>query len=146
MSTYAFKNIVGAFTHPDVGIFPFFGQQGVKTITIVNTVDRGVIDIASDGAAMISYVAGANGSADIEMQQQSTLHLFLTNWANFVFTVAENGDLFPFAAAALKVKDLLTGEQKVLTGVFPLKIPDVPYGNVGGNVTWRLMAANVTNH
>jgi hypothetical protein len=145
MSTYAFKNIVGSFSHPDLGVYPFAGQQGVKTITIVNTVDRGVLDVASDGGIMISYVAGANGSADIEMQQQSTLHIFLTNWANFVFTMAETGDLFNFAAAALKIKDLLTGEQKVLTGVFPLKIPDVPYGNVGGNVTWRMLAANVTN-
>ena len=145
MSTYAFKAIVGAFTHPDVGIFPFAGQLGVKQITVTNTVERGVLDVASDGAVMVSYVAGANGGCDIEMQQESSFHLYLTNWANLVFTEADNGDPSNFAAAALRFKDLLSGQTKTLTGVFPTKIPDVPYGNAGANVTWRLLAANVAN-
>jgi hypothetical protein len=145
MSTYAFKNIVGSFTHPLVGAYPFAGQIGLKQITVSNHVDRGVIDVASDGAIMISYVAGANGSCDMEMQQQSSLHEFLTNWANTVFTTSDNGDATLFAAASLRIKDLLSGESKTLTGVFPVKIPDVPYGNTGGNVTWRILAANVSS-
>ena len=116
MSTYAFKNIVGAFTHPAVGLYPFAGQLGVKSITVSNTVERGVIDVASDGATMVSYIAGANGSADIEMQQQSTLHLFLTNWANTVFTLADNGDASDFAAAALRLRDINTGQAKTPGG------------------------------
>jgi hypothetical protein len=145
MSTYAYKNVVGSFTHPDVGTYPFVGQQGVKSMTVENTVDRGVLDVAADGAVMVSYVSGANGSLNMEMQQQSSLHIFLTNWANTVFTEAENGNAANFAAAAVKIVDLLTGQQKTLTGVFPMKIPDVPFGAAGGNVTWRLLAANVAS-
>jgi hypothetical protein len=145
MSTYAFKNIVGSFTHPDVGLYAFAGQIGVKQMTITNSVERGMIDVASDGAIMVSYVAGANGTIDIEMQQQSSLHEFLTTWANTVFTLADNGDASNFAAAAILIKDLLTGQSKSLTGVFPVKIPDVPYGHAGATLTWRMLAAEVVS-
>lgn len=143
MSTYAFKAIVGSFSDPDVGNFNFQGQVGVKSMSVENTVDRGVLDVASDGTVMVSYVAGANGTIDMEMQQQSTLHEFLTNWANTKFTNADAGNADNFAAAAIKIKDTITGDQKILTGVFPLKIPTVPFGNTGANVTWRMLAANV---
>jgi len=145
MSTYAFKNVVGAFTHPLAGVFPFRGQLGVKTISVQNAVDRGVIDVASDGATMVSYVAGANGGADIEMQQNSEMDEFLTSWANLVMMLADQGDASQFAAAAIRLKDTLSGQSKTLTGVFPVKIPDKSFGREGGNVTWRLLAANVLN-
>lgn len=144
-STYAYKSIVGSFTDPDVGVYLFQGQIGIKHLMISNTMDRGVIDIAADGAAMVSYIAGANGGMQIETQQTSSLHQFLTNWANVKFTNMDNGNGKNFAAAAAKVQDLLTGESKTLTGVFPVKIPDVPYGDRGASVTWQLLAANVVS-
>lgn len=144
-STYAYRNVVGSFTDPDVGVYIFQGQVGVKHLMISNTMDRGVIDIAADGAAMVSYIAGANGGVQIEMQQTSSLHQFFTNWANTKFTNADNGNADNFAAAAMCVTDLLTLETKTLTGVFPVKIPDVPYGDRGATVTWQLLAANVVS-
>jgi hypothetical protein len=144
-STYAYKNVVGSMTDPDVGIYLFQGQVGIKHLMISNTVDRGVIDIAADGAVMVSYIAGANGGIQLEMQQTSSLHQFLTNWANVKFTDADNGNAENFAAAAIKVQDLLSGQSKTLTGVFPVKIPDVPYGDRGATVTWQLLAANVVS-
>ena len=142
-STYAFKNVVGAFTDPDVGTFPFAGQEGVKQLTIYNATDRTVHDIAADGTIMVSYVSGASGAIEIETQQTSSLHQFLVNWANVKFTESENQDAINFAAAAVKVIDLLNGAVHTLTGVSPLKIPDKGYGAAGAMVTWRLMAANV---
>ena len=142
-TTYAYKNVVGAFTDPDVGNFSFQGQIGVKHLTITNASERGVIDPAADGAQMVSYVSGAAGSIDIEVQQTSTLHQFLVLWANVKFTEADAGNASNFAAAAIKVIDLLSGAMHTLTGVFPTKIPDKPYGPSGASVTWRLMAANV---
>jgi hypothetical protein len=142
-TTYAYKSVVGAFTDPDAGSFPFIGQEGVKHLTITNTTERGVIDTAADGAQMVSYVSGASGSIDIEVQQTSTLHQFLVYWANLKFTESDAGNAANFAAAAVKVIDLLSGASHTLTGVFPSKIPDKPYGPSGASVTWRLMAANV---
>jgi len=143
MVTYAFKSIVGAFSDPDVGAFPFQGQEGVKNITIDNTTDRTVQDVAADGTVMVSYVSGANGSMTLETQQNSSLHQFLVNWANTKFTLSENQNSTTFAGAAVKIVDLLSGAVHILNGVSPLKIPDKPYGPSGGFVTWKLMAANV---
>jgi len=144
-TTYAFKSVVGAFTDPDVGTYTFAGQEGVKHITISNATDRTAHDTAADGTVMVSYVSGASGSFEVECQQNSSLHSFLINWANTKFTESENGGAALFAAAAIKVIDLLSGATHILTGVSPLKIPDKPYGPAGASVTWRLMAADVVN-
>lgn len=144
-TTYAFKAIVGAFSDPDVGVFPFAGQEGVKHLTIFNATDRTVHDTAADGTVMVSYVAGQSGAAEIECQQNSTLNLFLIDWANAKFTKAENGGAAEFAAASLRILDTLSGARHTLTGVSPLKIPDKAYGPAGASVTWRLMSAQVTN-
>jgi hypothetical protein len=142
-STYAFKAVVGSFFDPDVGAFPFQGQQGVKQITITNATERTAHDTAADGTIMVSYVSGASGSCDIETQQTSALHQFLVNWANVKFTQSENMDAARFAGAAIKVIDTINGAIHTLTGCSPAKIPDKPYGPAGGFVTWRIMAANV---
>lgn len=141
-TTYAFKSVVGSFSDPDAGVYPFSGQEGVKHITITNTTDRTVHDTAADGTVMVSYVSGASGSFEVECQQNSSLHEFLVNWANLKFTESElGGGAINFAAAAIKVVDLLSGANHTLTGVSPLKIPDKPYGASGASVTWHLMAA-----
>jgi hypothetical protein len=142
-TTYAFKSVVGAFTDPDVGSYVFAGQEGVKHITIRNSTDRTVHDTAADGTVMVSYVSGASGGAQIECQQNSSLHQFLVNWANAKFTESENGGAALFAGAAIKVVDTLSGASHTLTGVSPLKIPDKPYGPAGQSVTWDLPAAQV---
>jgi hypothetical protein len=144
MSTaYSFKSVVGAFTDPDAGTYPFQGQQGLKQITINNATERTAHDTASDGTVMISYISGASGSAELECQQNSSLHEFLVNWANIKYTQAESGNGANYASAALKVIDLINGAIHTLTGISPAKIPDKNYTAAGGMVTWRLMAGNV---
>ncbi len=143
MPTYAFKNVVGAIADPDAGTFPFQGQEGVKNITVSNATDRTAHDTASDGTIMVSYVSGASGAVEIETQQTSSLHQFLVNWANIKFTESEAGNATNFAAAAVKVVDLINGSIHTLTGCSPTKIPNKPYGAQGDFVTWRIMAANV---
>lgn len=143
MPTYAFKSVVGALTDPDAGAFPFIGQEGVKSITVKNATDRTAHDTAADGTIMVSYVSGASGSVEIETQQTSSLHQFLVNWANIKFVQSENGGAANFASGALKVVDLINGAIHTCTGVTPTKIPDKPYADRGGFVTWILMAANV---
>lgn len=142
-TTYAYKSVVGAFTDPDVGTYPFAGQEGIKHLTVFNATDRTAHDTAADGTVMVSYVSGASGALEIECQQNSSLHTFLVNWANTKFTESENGGAALFAAAAIKIIDLLSGANHTLTGVSPMKIPDKPYGPAGASVTWHLLAANV---
>lgn len=141
-STYAFKSVVGAFTDPDVGVYPFAGQEGIKHLMISNATDRTAHDTAADGTVMVSYISGASATLEIECQQNSSLHEFLLAWANTKFTNSENADSVGFAAAAVKITDLLSGATHILTGISPSKIPDKPYGPSGASVTWRLMCAN----
>jgi len=142
-TTYAYKAIVGSFTDPDVGTYMFSGQEGIKHLTISNTVDRTVHDVAADGTVMVSAVAGAPGSLQVECQQNSSLHEFLLYWANTKFTNLDVGDATTFAAAAVRIADSLSGATHILTGISPLKIPEKPYGPTGASLTWHLMAANV---
>ena len=141
-SSYSYKSIVGSFSDPDVGVYIFSGQEGIKHLSISNANDRTTHDVAADGAVMVSYTSGSNASVEIECQQNSSLHTFLVLWANIKFTNAENGNAANFAGAAMKVVDLLSSASHILTGISPLKIPDKPYGPTGSSVTWRLMAAN----
>jgi hypothetical protein len=141
-TTYSYKALVGSFTDPDVGIYLFQGQEGIKHLVIGNTVDRTVHDVAADGTVMISYVSGAPAYLDIECQQNSSLQEFLVDWANTKYTEGELGDLTTYAAASIFFTDTISGATHILTGVAPLKIPDKSYGPTGGSVTWKLMAAN----
>jgi hypothetical protein len=143
MATYAFKSVVGGIQDPDVGPFIFQGQEGVKHITIKNETERGVKDTAADGTILISYVSGASGGLEVVTQQTSSLHQYLVNWANTKFTNAENNNAENFAAAAWKVQDTLSGAIHTVTGVYPTKIPDKPYGNTAADVTWIIGAGNV---
>ena len=144
-TTYSYKSITGAFSDPDAGVFPFIGQEGVKHMAVDNAQTRAVHDVASDGAVMVSYVSGVNGKISIECQQNSSFHQFLLNWANIKFTAAENANAANFAAAAVRIQDLLSGASHVCTGVSPSKIPDKTYGTTGATVTWELLAANIVN-
>jgi hypothetical protein len=143
MTTYSFKDTTGAFEHPNVGEFQFAGQIGMGEFVVVMAQERTSHDIAADGNVMVSYLAGDNGSLDIQVQQTSALHAFLLAWFNTVKTAADNQDVANWAAATVTLRSLVDGSTHVLTGVSPSKIPDKTYAAQGGKVTWRLMAADV---
>lgn len=143
MQLYSFKSVSGAFSHPDVGAFSFAGQVGMGQMTVENATERTAHDVAADGTVMVSYVAGDNGSAVIEIQQTSQLHAFLLGWYNTIKTNADAGDPTNWAAATLTIRNLLDGSGHVLTGISPSKNPPKPYGAQGQKVTWTLMAADV---
>lgn len=145
MFTYSFKDLVGAFAHPDAGVFQFYGEAGIDRVTITMATERTTHQVASDGAVQVTYRAGDNGHATIETQQTSPLHAFLVNWANILQTNADIGNLTNYAAATIKLVSVLNGATHSLTGVSPSKQPDKPYGAEGANVTWTLLAANIVN-
>jgi len=146
MTTYSFKDLTGAFVHPLVGSFILAGGNvGLGQITIANATDRTVHDTAADGSVMVSYIAGDSGSVSIEVQQTSDLHAFLLAWFNIVKTAADAGDVGPWAAGLLTLRNLDDGSVHTLSGVSPSKVPDKVYQAQGQKVTWNLMAALVTN-
>lgn len=145
ISTYSFVDTSGAFNHPTVGNFLFAGEIGAGHFMVGMSTERSVQDVASDGAVMVSYIAGDNGFLDVEVQQTSEFHKFLLGWFNAVKTAADNGDPSQWAAATVTLRNLTDGSGHVMKGVSPGKIPDKTYAAQGSRLTWRLMCADIQN-
>lgn len=144
-TTYSFKDVSFAFTHPLVGSFIANGQVGLGQLTIAMTLERSAIDMSADGSAMISYMTGDNGSIAVECQQTSALYGFLLNWFNTIKTLADGGDPTDWATAVINVVDLIGNHSHTLNGVCPTKIPDKQYARQGQMQQWHLLAAQVNN-
>jgi hypothetical protein len=109
------------------------------------TTSRTVHDVAADGTVMPSYVAGANGEVDIEVQETSILHKALLTLYNALVLQADLDDILGWAATSISFALLIDGSVHTLTGVSFDKIPDKPYQAAGQKMTWKLLAANISS-
>jgi hypothetical protein len=146
-NTYSFKDLVGVLTNSVFGtaITLTGGNVGVGQLTITMATTRTAHDVAADGVVMPSYLAGANGACNIEVQQTSALHHELLALYNASVTAAEYGDVSGWAATTLSFRTVVDGSIHNLSGVSFSKIPDKPYHAAGQRITWELMAANIIN-
>jgi hypothetical protein len=145
--TYSFKSLVGVLKNSIVGVvIPLTGGNiGLGGITIRMTTSRTVHDVAADGTVMPSYVAGANGEVDIEVQETSILHKALLTLYNALVLQADLDDILGWAATSISFALLIDGSVHTLTGVSFDKIPDKPYQAAGQKMTWKLLAASITS-
>ena len=145
--TYAFRDLTGVLTNPTFGVvIPLTGGNvGFGSMTITMATERTVFDVASDGTVMGSYIAGDNGTCDMEIQQTSPLHHQLLALYNLCVTAATAGDVDGWLSTNISFRTILDGSVHVLSGVGFGKIPDKPYQAAGQKVRWALMAANVIN-
>ena len=145
--TYSFRDLVGVLTNIVFGtVIPLTGGNvGLGQISIAMATERTVHDVSSDGTVMPSYVAGANGTVAIEVQQTSSLHHALLTLYNLVTTAANADDVSGWAATNISFRTLLDGSTHVLSGVSFSKIPDKAYAAHGAKITWSLMAADIIN-
>jgi hypothetical protein len=139
--------LVGVLKNSIVGVvIPLTGGNiGLGGITIRMTTSRTVHDVAADGTVMPSYVAGANGEVDIEVQETSILHKALLTLYNVLVLQADLDDILGWAATSISFALLIDGSVHTLTGVSFDKIPDKPYQAAGQKITWKLMAASITS-
>jgi hypothetical protein len=139
--------LVGVLKNSIVGVvIPLTGGNiGLGGITIRMTTSRTVHDVAADGTVMPSYVAGANGEVDIEVQETSILHKALLILYNALVLQADLYDILGWAATSISFALLIDGSVHTLTGVSFDKIPDKPYQAAGQKITWKLMAASITS-
>jgi len=142
-TTYSFKDLSGAFTHPLTTPYVFAGKIGLGQITISMSTDKSVHDVSADGSVMISAIPGDHGHVAIEAQQTSDLHAFLLSWYNLIKTAMDAGDLTNWATASMTLRNLVDGSVHTITGISPAKIPDKTYAAQGGKITWTLMAADI---
>jgi hypothetical protein len=145
--TYSFKDLTGVLTNPAFGVtIPLSGGDiGFAQMTVTMATERTVHDVAADGTVMVSYVAGDNGAADLEVQQTSSLHHQLLGLYNLAVARAEANDVSGWASTVMTFRTILDGAVHILTGVSFGKLGDKPYAAAGGRVRWALMVANSIN-
>lgn len=137
--TYSFEDVTCSFQHPGVGAASSTGA-GLGTITIVMANDKTAHDVAADGVVMVSKIAGKNGTISLTMQQTSELHKYLLRWYNYV----DISSASEFARMTLTIKSNNLGDTTTCTGVSPQKLSDRSYQAQGQQMTWNLMAAEIT--
>lgn len=140
-STYSFEDVTCSFAHTGVGAASSTGA-GIGSISIAMANDKTVHDVAADGTVMISKIAGKNGTITITAQQTSELQKYLLRWYNYV-DVANSSE---FAKMTITIKSNNLGDVTTCTGVSPQKLADRPYQSQGQQVTWNLMAAEITEN
>lgn len=138
-TTYSFADVDVTFIHPSVGVHQVNGE-GLGSITITMATDKTAHDIAADGSVMISKIAGENGSLAISIQQTSAFHKWLLGWYNFI-NLAEGAS---WALASIIIRDKVNGTTITAIDVSPQKRADKGYQAQGQQVTWNMMAGNIT--
>ena len=145
-TTYSFKDLTGAISSPLAGAFILAGGSlGSGKITVEMTHEWTEQDVAADSAVMVSTSPGFNGTVKVSCQQTSAINSYLKLAQNLHQTAVANGTSADWAAIALDLQNLVTGDQNVCTGVSFTKKPPQPYGSKGEYLEWTLMAANISN-
>jgi hypothetical protein len=145
-TTYSFKDLTGAISSPLAGAFVLAGGSlGSGKITVEMTHEWTELDVAVDGAVMVSASPGQNGMLKISCQQTSSINAYLKSTQNLHQTALLNGDSSNWAAIALDLQNPVTGDQNICTGVSFSKKPPQPYGGKGEYIEWNLPAANIAN-
>ena len=139
-TTYSFLDLGGVIMHPMYAGGPFqFTGEGTGNVTVSMSTDRSHQDIAADGSIMLSKIAGNNGQIQIECQQTSAVHKYLT--ALYGWLITEGSEKWGMMSVALR--NAVHGNSHFASGVSFVKLPDESYQAQGQKVTWVLMAADI---
>ena len=141
--TYGFTGVSFALASPLAADFVTAGQVGLDELHVMMRADHGMLDIASDGTPMPTFIADDSATIQIVVQQTSIIHSFLLQWLNLHESAAKNGDPSLWASSTITIRSLTDGSQHVATGVMPTKMPDKPYIKQGQKVTWMLLVADM---
>ncbi len=137
-TTYSFLDLSGALVHPSLGAYIFTGQ-GVGQVTVTMDTERSAHSVAADGTIMVSKIAGHNGKIQIQCQQTSNVHKWLTAAENAVYIA----DTDQWASMTATLRNTSDGTTHIITGMSFGKVPDKVYQAEGQMVTWTLWAANI---
>lgn len=137
--TYSFEDVICSFQHKGVGAASSTGA-GVGSISTAMAGEKSAHDVAADGTIMISKLAGENGTIAVVVQQTSELHKYLQKWYNYIKIASAS----EFALMNITINSKNLGDSTTCTGVSPQKRADVSYQAQGQQVTWNLMAAEIT--
>jgi hypothetical protein len=139
-TTYDFTSISNTISHPLQGQNQVTGE-GIGSVTVTMTDDRTKMDVAADGAVMISKIHSGIGSVAYEIQQTSALNQWLIN----VYNAVDILDPSYWAQFNISINELYSNGIKITaSGAAFQKLPDHKNAQNGDNVTWTFLCANIT--
>ena len=138
-STYSFADTSLVLSHPKVGKI-VLGGQGLGSVTISRAADSTQHDIAADGSAMTSKIIARNGSLSLSIQQTSPAQQWLRKWYAYLVSAPAS----EWAQTNAVFSSQVTGERYNISGVSPQRAPDAVFRQAGQQVTWTLMATDVS--
>ena len=138
-TTYSFLDSVFVFSHPSHPVPISVVGEGAGSLTVAYDEVRTAMEVAADGAVMVSKQAGNTGTVQIQVLQTSTVHKELLRLFNQL-VAASPGE---WAQGSITMKNITDGTGHYCTGVAFQKIPDKAYAKQGGNITWTLMCADI---
>lgn len=139
--TYSFQDVIVSFACNSVGAASSKGA-GIGSISVEMSTEKTAHEVAADGTVMVSKVLGDNGNIALAIQQTSQLHKYLLSWYNYINNPSTA--VSDWAAMNITITSNNLGDKTVCTGVSPQKLPTRPYQAQGQQVTWTLMAAEIT--
>lgn len=138
VSTYSFTDVNATINCPGYGSFSIQGE-GIGDMTVSKATDRSVHDVASDGAVMVSKIAGNNGTVSINAQQTSALHKFLQGLFNYCW----QADTSVWTTISMTVEAPKMGKTYYCSGGSCVKEPDEPLQSQGQRVSWQILFADI---
>lgn len=138
-TTYSFADVVLVVSHPSLGRYTARGA-GLGSVTVTMSTDRTAHDVAADGTIMVSKIEGQNGTIALAIQQTSAFQQWLTRAFNYLITA----DTSQWAQLAVTIRSVSMMELINATGVSFQQIAEKPFQQQGQQLTWTLMAANIT--
>lgn len=138
MSVYAFSDVNAVITHQSYGQYSINGT-GIGNITVAQSNEQVVNEVAADGTVMTSKLKNFIGTAAVSCQQNSPLNVWLNGLYNYLKT-APTGQ---FAGANMLVKSNATNEQIYAEGLTPSKLPDKVYEAQGQMAVWNFLSTKI---
>ena len=137
MNTYSFLDCILTLAFPTETMT--ITGKGIGSLTIGMAQERSAIEVAADGAVMISKIAGNNGNISLNILQTSEGHKFLLAMYNALIIAPPA----LWAQAAGLMRCLSDGTSHTFTGICFSKLGDKGYGKQGAMVTWNLLVGDI---
>lgn len=138
-TVYSLADVRVVLYHQNVGQ-GILSNQGIGKISITYSGDLSSHTATADGYVVVNRLRNSHGIITLEVPQNSTADVFLRRWSKFL----KNAQSWQFALSMLNIVDNAGGFTIYCEGVTPQKIPDRAYDQTAGNVSWTLLAANIT--
>ena len=139
-TVYSFADVRVVMYHPNVGQ-SVLSEKGLGKIGISRSGDLSSHTATADGYVIVNRLRSSNGQVTLEVPQNSSADEYLRKWSRYL---KNTGNSAKFAQTTLTLTDQAGGFTISCEGVTPQKIPDRTYDTASTNLTWTLLAADVT--